>query len=350
MNVLVTGGGGFLGGAIVERLRERGDGVSAFGRSEYPNLNQLGIPTICGDIRDRSAVRVAVKGMDAVVHVAAKVGIWGKRRDFAAINITGTQNVIDACRAAGITKLVATSSPSVVDCPAGVEGVDESQPYPAKYLAYYPETKAEAERDVLAAHGNALATVVLRPHLIWGPGDTQLIPRLLDRARRGRLMQVGDGTNLVDITYIDNAADAHIAALDRVGPEAACGGKAYFISQGKPVPLWDWINELLERVNIPKVKRRISHATAHRIGALMEVIYRLLPILTEPPMTRFLAGQLAKPHYFSIEAARRDLGYEPKVSTAEGLDRIAAGLRNGPAASYPRWHGTDNSSAHCRTT
>jgi len=333
MNVLVTGGGGFLGGAIVRRLHERGDSVTAFGRSDYPQLSSLGIPTVRGDIGDRSAVNAAINGMDAVVHVAAKVGIWGKRRDFETININGTRNVIDACRSAGVAQLVATSSPSVVDCEDGLEGVDESQPYPEEYLAYYPETKAEAERAVLAAHGECLATVVLRPHLIWGPGDTQLIPRLLDRARRGRLVQVGDGTNLVDITYIGNAADAHLAALDRVCPEAPCGGKAYFISQGEPVSLWEWINELLERVNVPKVSRRISHSAARRIGALAELAYRFLPTSAEPPMTRFLAGQLAKPHYFSIDAARRDLGYEPSVSTAEGLDRLVAWIRGGAAAS-----------------
>jgi len=329
MKVLVTGGGGFLGGAIARRLHERGDSVTAFGRNAYPHLQRLGIATARGDVRNGPAVREAVEGMDAVVHVAAKVGIWGRRRDFHEVNVIGTHNVIDACRAVGVRRLVATSSPSVVDCAHGLEGVDESQPYPERYLAHYPETKAEAERAVLAAHGAAPASVVLRPHLIWGPGDTQLIPRLLERARRERLIRVGDGTNLVDITYIDNAAAAHVAAVDRVAPTSPCGGKAYFISQGAPVLLWPWIDDLLGRVGLPSVKRRLSLAAALRIGALLEAAYRLAPTTAEPPMTRFLAGQLAKPHYFRIDAARRDLGYEPSVGADEGLDRLAAWIRGG---------------------
>ncbi len=329
MKVLVTGGGGFLGGAIARRLRERGDDVAVFGRSDYPHLQELDIRTVRGDVRDVEAVRSACTGLDAVCHVAAKVGIWGRRRDFYEINVLGTRNVIDACRRAGVGRLVHTSSPSVVVGEGGLAGVDESQPYPYRYLAHYPGTKAEAERAVLAANSPDFSTAALRPHLIWGPGDTQLIPRVLERARRGRLVQVGEGTNLVDITYIDNAAAAHIAVLDHLAPDAACAGSAYFISQGEPVSLWSWINELLARVGVPVVTKRLSYAKARRIGALLEGVYTVLRIRSEPVMTRFLATQLAKPHHFSVAAAMRDFGYQPLVSTSEGLNRLVAWIEGG---------------------
>ena len=329
MRILVTGGGGFLGGAIARHLRERGDDVAVFGRNDYPSLAKLDILTLRGDVRDAEAVRLACNGLDAVCHVAAKVGIWGRRRDFYEINVQGTRNVIDACRRAGVGRLVYTSSPSVVVGEGGLAGVDESQPYPDRYLAHYPATKAEAERAVLAANGPDFSTAALRPHLIWGPGDTQLIPRLLERARRGRLVRVGDATNLVDITYIDNTVAAHVAALDRLAPDAPCAGSAYFISQGEPVSLWGWINELLARVGLPPVTRQLSYPTARRIGALLEGVYSVLRLRSEPLMTRFLAAQLAKPHYFSVAAAARDLGYEPSVSTNEGLERLVAWIEGG---------------------
>jgi len=329
MKVLVTGGGGFLGGAIARRLRERGDDVVVFGRSKYPHLRKLDIRSVRGDVRDVEAVRSACIGFDAVCHVAAKVGIWGRRRDFYEINVLGTRNVIEACRRSGVGRLVYTSSPSVVVGEEGLAGADESQPYPTRYLADYPATKAAAEQAVLAANNPDFSTAALRPHLIWGPGDSQLIPRVLERARRGRLVQVGDGTNLVDITYIDNAAAAHVAALDHLTHDAACAGSAYFISQGEPVSLWGWINELLARVGVPAVGKRISFEAARRIGALLEAGYAMLRLRAEPAMTRFLAAQLAKPHYFSIAAARRDLGYAPLVSADEGLDRLVAWIKEG---------------------
>ena len=328
MKALVTGGGGFLGGAIVRQLHARGDRVTALGRNRYPDLERLGIATVQVDIRDADALRKACAGMDVVLHVAALPGIWGKRSTFWAINVDGTRNVIDACRQVRVPRLVYTSSPSVVFGEAPLCGVDESQPYPDRYLADYPETKAVAERMVLEANGPNLATVALRPHLIWGPGDPQLIPRIVDRARRGRLVQVGDGTNLVDITYIDNASTAHLLAADALlaSPER-CGGRAYFISQAEPVAIWSWIGGLLERLGVAPVRRRVSYASARRAGWLLERMYKLLGITAEPPMTRFLASQLARSHYFDTAAARRDLGYEPVVTTALGLDRLIDWLK-----------------------
>ncbi|MCK4659586.1 MAG: NAD-dependent epimerase/dehydratase family protein [Phycisphaerae bacterium] len=329
MKALVTGGGGFLGGAIARMLHERGDQVTVLGRHRYPHIERLGIGAIQGDLRDREAVCRAVEGVEVVFHAGAVPGIWGPRRMFWDINVGGTRNVLAACRETGVAKLVYTSSPSVVFGEGELCGVDESVPYPDRYLADYPETKAVAEREVLAADDQTLSTVSLRPHLIWGPGDPHLIPRVLDRARRGRLMQVGDGCNLVDIIYIDNAAEAHLLAADALGPGAACAGRAYFISQGKPVALWRWLNEIIEAMSIAPVRRTIRYKTAYRLGAVFEVLYSLAGRSTkrEPPMTRFLAAQLAKSHYFDISAAKRDFGYAPRVTTAEGVECLLTWLR-----------------------
>ncbi len=322
MKALVIGGGGFLGSRIARMLHERGDQVTVLGRRRYPQLEAVGITAVQGDLRDAGALGRACKGKDVVFHLAAKIGIWGKRRTFWEINVAGTENVIEACRANGVCKLVYTSTPSVVFGDQDLCGVDESQPYPSRYLAAYPETKAAAERMILAANSPSLATVALRPHLIWGPGDPHLVPRLLDRARNGRLIRISNTDNLADITYIDNASDGHIRAADALAPGTRCAGRAYFINQGEPVSLWSWIAELLERLGVPHVRRSISFRTAYWAGAGFEALYRILQIENEPPMTRFLATQLARSHYFSICAARRDFGYEPQVSTEEGLRRL----------------------------
>jgi nucleoside-diphosphate-sugar epimerase len=331
MNALVTGGGGFLGSAIVRMLHERGDEVSVLGRGLYPHLAAYIKRAFQADIRLAPAVQRACEGMDVVFHVAALAGIWGRRRDFWSINVEGTRNVIEACRANGVPRLVYTSSPSVVFGRDDLCGVDESTPYPPRYLAAYPETKAAAEKMIMAANSASLATVALRPHLIFGPGDPHLIPRVIARARAGRLRQVGDGRNLVDVTYIDNAARAHVQAADALGPDSRCASKAYFISQGKPVELWPWLNDLLEGVGAPAVTRAVSFDNAYRVGAAFELMYRTLGIIREPPMTRFLASQLAKSHYFNISAARRDFGYDPVVSTGEGVRRAVGSMRGGRA-------------------
>jgi len=326
MNALVTGGGGFLGSAIVRMLHERGDEVSVLGRGTYPHIVPHIQRMFGADIRLAPAVQRACEGMDVVFHVASLAGIWGKRSDFWSINVDGTRNVIDACLANRVRRLVYTSSPSVVFGRDDLCGVDESTPYPSRYLAAYPETKAAAEQMILAANSASLATVALRPHLIFGPGDPHLIPRVTARARAGRLRQVGDGRNLVDVTYIDNAARAHVQAADALGPGSRCAGKAYFISQGKPVELWPWLNDLLKGVGAPVVTRSVSLDNAYRVGAAFELMYRILGLTREPPMTRFLASQLAKSHYFNISAARRDFGYNPAVSTGEGVKRLVRSL------------------------
>jgi nucleoside-diphosphate-sugar epimerase len=206
----------------------------------------------------------------------------------------------------------------------------------AKYGCHYSETKAIAETYVLAENNGELHTCALRPHLIWGPRDNHLIPRLIARAKAGRLRRVGDGANLVDVTYVENVAAAHLQAADTLGEtasdfgelsRAAVGGRAYFLSQGEPVNCWRWIDEILALVDLPPVQRSISARAAWRLGGACEAVWRLLGLRSEPPMTRFLAAQLATSHWFDISAARRDLGYEPRVSTAEGMRRLGEWLR-----------------------
>lgn len=327
MKALVTGGGGFLGGRIVEMLHQRGDDVTVLGRRPYPHLTEKGVATIQTDLRDAEAVAVACAGMDVVFHVAAVTHLWGRRGPMWATNVDGTRHVIAGCRRHGVRRLVFTSTPSVVFGDEPLCGIDESQPYPTRYLAHYPASKAEAERLVLRANDDDLHTVALRPHLIWGPGDPHLIPRIVERARRGKLVQIGKGDTRVDMTYIDNAANAHLLACDALEPGAACAGRPYFISQGEPVLLWPWLNELLARLDVLTVRRTMSPTSARLFGTVCEWVYTLLRRDGEPPMTRFLAGQLSQSRYFDISAARRDLGYEPTVSTAEGLDRLVADVR-----------------------
>jgi len=327
MNALVTGGGGFLGGQIARLLLERGDRVTILGRGQYPQFG-ADVRTCRADVREAQAVADACRGQDVVFHVAAKTGIWGPTKEFWQINADGTRNVIAGCRGHGVPRLVYTSSPSVVFGKDDLCGVDESQPYPKRYLAAYPASKAAAEQAVLAANGPDLATVALRPHLIWGPGDPHLIPRVIERARSGRLVQVGDGDNLVDITYIDNAAEAHLRAADALQPSAVGAGRPFFISQGEAVNLWSWLGELLNALGIPRPKRAISFRTAFRAGAAMEMLYKSLRMRSEPRMTRFLASQLAKSHFFCVDAARRDFGYRPAVTTQMGVDRLLEWLRS----------------------
>jgi len=327
-NVLVTGGGGFLGKAIVTKLVERGDRVTSFSRNRYIELDHMNVKQIQGDLSDDNAVSAACKGMDLVFHVAAKAGVWGAFKEYYQANVVGTQNVLNGCKAHDISTLVYTSSPSVVhDGKSSLEGVDESAAYPGTFPTPYFETKALAEQQVIESSKKHLKTITLRPHLIWGPGDNHLTPRIL--ARAGKIIQVGDGKNLVDTIYIDNAANAHIQAGDALIADHTLSGRVYFISQGEPVYLWDMINDILRAGNKPTVTRSISTRSAYVIGAVMEFIYRLLRIKSEPKMTRFLAHEFSSSHWFDITAARTDWGFDPKVTTEEGLEKLKQWLQGG---------------------
>jgi 2-alkyl-3-oxoalkanoate reductase len=327
--VLVTGGGGFLGGAIARLLRARGDEVRSLTRSAYPWLDELGVEQSLGDLADASAVERAVEGCDAVIHTAAKAGVWGRFKEFFATNVTGTENVIAACKKHVVRKLVYTSTPSVVHAGGNIEGGNESLPYAKHFDAAYPKTKALAEWAVLAANSTDLATVALRPHLIFGPGDPHLIPRVIAKARAGKLRRVGSRPVMVDVTVIDNAAAAHLNALDRLDVGSAPAGKAYFISNGEPVELWAFIDRVLAEAGLLPVSRRVAAWKARFAGRVLEWTYWLLRLPGEPPMTRFVANQLSTSHWYDISAARRDLGYEPRVSVDEGLRKLGERLRAG---------------------
>jgi 2-alkyl-3-oxoalkanoate reductase len=319
MNVLVTGGGGFLGRVIVRRLLDRGYNVFATGRTTQPELLKQGVKFTAGNLADADFINELCKGMDVVFHVAAKAGIWGDWDSYKEPNIIGTNNVINACRKHGVKSLIYTSTPSVVFNRKPFNGADESLPYGSRWLCHYAHSKAIAEEAILDAHDEqGLQTVALRPHLIWGPGDPHIVPRIIESARLGRLTIVGDASNKVDITHVENAADAHINAMDAL-EQGRAGGKFYFISQGEPVILWEWINDLLAQLGEPVVKKKVSYRSAYLIGATMEFFYKALHLKGEPRMTRFLAMELSKDHYFNITAAKRDLGYHPKISTEEGV-------------------------------
>jgi nucleoside-diphosphate-sugar epimerase len=324
MKALVTGGGGFLGQAIVRGLRKRGARVRSFSRQAHAPLQALGVEQLAGDLADPAAVAAAVQGCEIVFHVAAKPGIWGDYGDYYRPNVTGTQNVIAACRRHGVRRLVHTSSPSVVFDGRDMEGVDESAPYPAHFEAHYPHTKALAEQLVRAANDPQLATVSLRPHLIWGPGDNHLLPRLAARARAGQLARIGSRAKLIDTVYVDNAAEAHLLAADRLAPGSPVAGRVYFISQGEPVPLWEMVNRLLEAAGAPPVTREVPVWLAMALAWGIENAHRLTGNQREPRLTRFVVRELSTAHWFNISAARRDLGYSPRISIAEGLELLRA--------------------------
>lgn len=326
MKALVTGGGGFLGKAISKRLLERGDQVRSFSRNPHPALIELGIEHCCGELSDAAAVQRAAQGCDIIFHVAAKAGVWGPYVEFYTANVLGTQHVIDACRHHGIKRLVHTSSPSVVFDGTDMEGVDESVPYPAHFEAFYPQTKAEAEQLVLQANGQTLATVALRPHLIWGPEDNHLVPRILERGAKGALRKLGTRECLADTIYIDNAALAHLQAADHLDIDSPVAGKAYFLSQGEPLPIWDVVNRILAAGGLPPVTRTISSKLAYKAGAFLEKVYTLFNLKGEPRMTRFVAKELSTAHWFDLSAARNDFGYQPEVTFDEGIERLRSWL------------------------
>jgi nucleoside-diphosphate-sugar epimerase len=329
--VLVTGGTGFLGRHLVERLRAEGRIITVLGRTPAPDLEKRGVRFIRASLDDTPAVIAACTGIETVFHTAAKVGVWGRHDDFFRTNVLGTRALLEGCRRHGVRRLVFTSTPSVVYNGHDLAGVDESLPLTTDCPSPYPLTKAIAEREVLAANSAELRTIALRPHLIWGIGDPHLVPRVLARARAGRLRIVGPGRNRVDLVHIANAVDAHLLAEQAlIRADAPAAGRPYFITNGEPVILWDWINTLLRTLGEPPVTRRISLGAASAVGGACELLWRALSLRGEPPMTRFVAAELAKDHWFNITAARRDLGYTPGVSMAEGMAQLAATFAAAP--------------------
>jgi nucleoside-diphosphate-sugar epimerase len=326
--IFVTGGGGFLGKALVSELIALGHTIHTLNRGHYPELEKKGVRCFQGDLADQAVVKEAARGCTTVFHVAAKAGLWGAYADYYKANVIGTQNVLLACRALGIPRLIHTSSPSVTFGGSDQEGIDESSPLPAHYMAAYPATKALAEKMVLAASSPELATVALRPHLIWGPGDNHIMPRLLDRARQGRLRLIGEAGKKVDAVYIDNAVQAHLCAYDRLQKGSPIDGKVYFVTNDEPMPLEDIINSILKAAGLHPVSKRISARAAYGLGATLEIVYRLLCLKNEPVLTRFAAKQMSTAHWYNTRAAQEELGYRPRVTMQDGFERLRLTLQS----------------------
>ncbi len=319
---LVTGGGGFVGSHIVRQLCRKDIECTVVGRNRYPELEALGVHCLQGDISDLPFLIDSCRNVDTVFHVAALAGIWGSWKDYHRINVLGTENVLTACKKNRIRHLVYTSTPSVVFNGEDIVNGDEGLPYATRFLCHYARSKVMAEKMVLAQSGKELLSCAIRPHLVWGPGDPHLIPRLLERGRKKELKKVGDCTNLVDISYVENVAEAHILAAENLETLGTASGQPYFISQGEPVNLWGWIDDLFCRMDVPTISESVPFPLAYAAGAVLEGLHRLFRPKEEPRMTRFLAEQLAKSHCFSIAKARRDLGYGVRVSTEEGMLRL----------------------------
>ena len=316
---VVTGGGGFIGSAIVRKLLARRVQVTVVGRSPYPELAALGVTCLQGDISDQEFMNRSLVGADLVFHVAARAGIWGPWREYVRTNIQGTATVIKSCLHNHVSSLVYTSTPSVVFDRYDLEGVNEQIPYAQKTLCHYATSKIIAEKLVLQANGPELSTTAIRPHLVWGPGDPHLIPRLLDRGRKKMLKIIGDGCNRVDIAYIDNVVHAHLLAADNLLGPGNAAGRAFFIGDRQPVVLWDWINTLFSELDIEPVRQKVPFPVAFLAGGVLETVHGCLNLAGEPKMTRFIALQLARSHWFSHTAAEDILGYHPIVSTHEGM-------------------------------
>lgn len=351
-HAFVTGAGGFLGKAICLRLLAAGIKVTGFARGHYPELEALGVVMLQGDLVNKDLLQQAMQGCDIVFHVASKAGVWGDRDSYFCPNVKGAANVIAACKALKIDKLVYTSTPSVTFAGQDESGIDESTPYATRFLNHYAHSKAIAEKMMLDANqvGDmplenpdvtqvfsqvttqasapyALKTVALRPHLIWGPGDPHLVPRVLSRGRLGKLKLVGREDKLVDTIYIDNAAYAHVlAALELCQAKPKCQGKAYFLSNDEPITMAEMINLILACDALPPVTKRVPQSVAYVAGTVLETVYFLLKKQEEPMMTRFVARQLSCSHYFDISAAKRDLGYRALVSINQGMARLKVSL------------------------
>lgn len=323
MKALVTGGGGFTGSALARELIKKGNKVISFSRGDYPELRESGIRTLRGDLSDSDLVLEAAENADIVFHVAAKAGISGCYSDYYRTNVTGTSNIIKACRTNNVKYLIYTSSASVVFNGKNIDGGDESLPYPKRPLSFYTETKAMAEKLVLEADSPSLRTLSLRPHLVYGPGDNHLLPRIRKQSESGRLRQIGGGRNLIDVSYIDNVIAAHLDAADALANNTEASGKAYFITNGEPVLLWHFLNDMLRMSGLQPVSKSIPVWAASAFAVLDEAIHKTIIRNHEPFLTRFLVSELTLSHWFDISRARSLLNYNPMISNIEGLKKMA---------------------------
>ncbi|HQU08448.1 MAG TPA: NAD-dependent epimerase/dehydratase family protein [Opitutales bacterium] len=322
MNILITGASGFIGGALAQHLLQTGHRVTLLLRKAHPALEAQGAQIILGDLADTAAINRATAGQEAIMHVASTTAMWGPWDFFYQTNVVGTHNLLDAAAQASVRYFIYTSSPSVTFKPKNIFNADERLAYTRSNWSFYAKSKALAEQAVLSRNGaKGLRTLALRPHLVWGPGDTHLIPSLIARARNNRLIQVGSDAVETDMTYIDNVVEGHIAALEALQSRNV-SGRAYFLTQNEPVQLWPWARNFLARAGLPGVRWHMAYPTAWALGASLEYVHRSLGITKPPLITRFIAAQLAYSHSYSSNAAMNDLGYRPRVTMAEGLERL----------------------------
>lgn len=323
MKVLVTGAGSMLLAGVANELAARGDDVVCLQRRPLALPDRSGIQQVQGDVRDEAAVQRAAEGCDAIVHGAARVGVVGSWEEFRSANVDGTANLLRVARLVGATKVVHVSTPSVAHSGDSIVGAGAQPAVTGRTGAFYAESKAMAEQLALKANGTGLSVVAVRPHLVWGPGDAQLVGRIVERAAAGRLAIVGNGSALIDSTYVDNAVTALMAALDAVGPAAVCAGRAYVIANGEPRTVRELLQGICTAAGVPFAPREVPLRVALGVGSIVE---RVWPRLRddEPPITRFLAEQLGTAHWFDPRPARDDLGWSPTVSLDEGFDRLRA--------------------------
>ncbi|MDX2431769.1 MAG: NAD-dependent epimerase/dehydratase family protein [Bacteroides sp.] len=329
MKILVTGGGGFIGMALIKRLIAEGHKVTSYSRREYPLHWALGINSVQADIRDLETLEKACKGKDVVFHLAAKIGIWGEYDDYHSTNVTGTFNVIKACRKQHVGRVVFTSSSGVVFDGSDLEGIDESHPYPEHHGSHSAATKAMAERLILEANSEDLKTIALRPHLVWGPYDAHLIPGILKRVGTGKMRRIGDQEHFIDTTYIDNMVDALILAAEALESNPKAAGKAIFVTNGEPARVWDFVNSIVQIAGYPPIQKKIPERIALFAAGISEWFHKIFKIKSEPFMTRHAIRELITNHWFDISAAREILGYEPGVSYAEGFKHLKDYLKIG---------------------
>ena len=331
MKIVITGGRGFVGEALTKKFINSEHTIHTIGRSSHFTKSDLpaNCQHHCCDLANDPIPEDIFRGADLIFHIAAKAGVWGKYTDFYSSNVTATRNILSACKKYRINKLIYTSTPSVVFSGQPIVNGSESLPYGNSGLSAYAETKAIAEREILEANeSQKLQTIALRPHLIWGEGDPHLLPRVINRHKKGRLCIVGEGRNTVDLTHVDNVVHAHICAMESMVNNTSLGGKAYFIGQDEPVNLWDWLNKIFMMLDLPGLTKKIPYRKAYLLGFSLEKIWGILRLGGEPPMTRFVANQLAHDHWFSIQSAKKDLGYEPIRDMSDSLNKSLVWLKS----------------------
>jgi len=321
VRVLVTGASGMLGRGVATALAARGDEVTTFQRrpAAVPGARE-----VLGSVDDPSAVAAAAAGQDAVVHLAAKVSFAGDLADFERTNVDGTRLLLDAARDAGAGRFVFVSSPSVAHTGTSIVGDGAGPAEPQLARGSYARTKAAAELAALAADAPGFAVLAVRPHIVWGPGDTQLVQRVVDRAAAGRLPVLDAGAALIDTTYVDNAVNALVAALDRA---EHAHGEAFVVTNGEPRPVAELIAGMCRAAGVTPPAWSVPGTIARAAGAVVEKVWAVRPGADEPPMTRFLAEQLSTAHWFDQRRTREALGWRPEVSLDEGFARLAAHYR-----------------------